>query len=201
MNEHGEVQTPGTINWTEEDLKACVSYGEQLAQIKAHYSTEPLVPDAPVVAPTHEENAAKFFSAHPDQIKSRVMRGRTSVATTFEDMDAMIENSKWGGEPLDEKTKAYYSTFPADKIEGLQELAGAMREAEKVVTHAPEFDAEAALDALGDDEPTNQDIADFLNGQLVAEGRAPVYSATMLAAQNAAMLRAEQKRKKKSKRK
>lgn len=175
MNEHDEVQTPSFIQWADDqhDLS---------------------------VAPTHEENAAKFFSAHPDQIKSR-LRGRTSVVHTFEDMGAMIENSKWGGEPLDEKTKAYYSTFPADKIEGLQELAGAMREAEKIVTHEPEFDAEAALNELGDVEPSNQDVADFLNGQLVAEGRAPVFSATMLAAQNAAMLRAEQKRKKKSKRK
>jgi len=209
MNEHGEVQTPGIINWSDEDPKAVKGYGEQIAEIKAHYSTDPVVPDGHVVTSNHEENAAKFFSAHPDQIKSRVMRGRTQHFATLEDIGYMAD-SKWGGEPLDEKTKAYYATFPAEKIAGLQELAGAMREAEKRVEYVEsgetEFDADKALDELEEsgalDLFDKESEAQYLNEQLVAAGRAPVYSAAMLSALDAAERRKKQKqnRKKKSKR-
>ena len=171
-------------------------------------SSEPQI----IWSDVNAEQAASRANREPAEVEiieltdntMRQMRGRTKFITTCDTVGFLAEDSKWGGGPLDEKTKAYYATFQPEKIEGLQQLAGAMREAEKRVSHEPEFDAEAALDRLEEFETFGLDKeseAEFLNQREIAAGRAPVYSATMLSALDAAERRKQQKRRKKSKRK
>uniref|UniRef100_A0AB39CE91 Uncharacterized protein n=1 Tax=Pseudomonas phage HRDY3 TaxID=3236930 RepID=A0AB39CE91_9VIRU len=59
----------------------------------------------------------------------------------------------------------------------------------------------AKIEDEGEYVPTYEELADHFNQGLIAEGRQPVFSAQMLAAQSAAELRKKQKARKKKKRK
>lgn len=69
---------------------------------------------------------------------------------------------------------------------------------DEVAAEEPTQDGED-LDAEFDriDDLSKEDLAQLLNEDLVADGRAPVYSAAMISAMNAAALRKSQKARKK----
>ena len=142
----------------------------------------------------------KFNAAHPEQAKSRADRPR-GVERKFISVDELPFRAP--KKTHDEKARQFFQTIPEPQLAGLKHVIGAITALTS--RQAPEeFDAETFLDRMeqeSDGEITNADMAHFLNQDLIAAGRNPVYSDKMLAAQNAAIVRREQKRKKKLKRK
>lgn len=169
-----DVQNKGVIDWTESEgeqaarmAKVHETYGEQIARVPAH---------------THEENARNFFDREPDQTVSRCqrIRGANPEFVHFDDAAFLHKEPVKKARGMDPnftvyEDMTYLSENPADKIEKILQK----------------------LEDEGLDEPTNEQLADHFNQKLIAQGRNPVFSAQMLAAQNAAALRKQQQNRKK----
>ena len=177
----GEEKTIGVIDYNESEgeqaarmAKVHETYGEQIARVPA---------DA------HAEKAAMFFA---------------QATTSDDDFAVTIEEPK--GESV------FSAGYPEQMVCRAHRV-GARGETPHIVYlddagFLPKNESEKRIDEIlekieaeGDDEVTNEQLADHFNQELIAQGRNPVFSAQMLAAQNAAALRKQQQSRKKKKRK